>query len=78
MEAVAKKKRKTSFGKRLRQLREESGLTQSEVAERVGLIYQTVAKYERGEMEPTWAVVLAFADVFAVTPDAFLDPPPES
>jgi transcriptional regulator with XRE-family HTH domain len=40
------------LGKRIRQAHEEAGLTQSELAERLGLRHpQSISRYERGETE---------------------------
>jgi len=78
MVIVARQKRKpTAFGLRLRALREAAGLTQLQLGERAEpkLSYQTIARYERGAVEPTWPTVVAIAEALSVTPDAFLDPP---
>src|SRR6516165_10545070 len=76
MVAVAKKKQeRTAFGRRLRALRESKGLSQTQLAERVEMPYQAIAKYERGAVEPGWPTVLKLADALGVTPDSFLDNP---
>jgi transcriptional regulator with XRE-family HTH domain len=73
MVAVAKKKQeRTAFGRRLRALRESKGLSQTQLAERVEMPYQAIAKYERGAVEPGWPTVLRLAEALGVTPDAFL------
>lgn len=74
MVIVAKQKRKqTAFGLRLRALREAAGLSQSQLGERADppLSYQTIARYERGAVEPTWPTVLAIADALGVSTDEF-------
>lgn len=75
MVTVAKnKKRETSsFGRRLRVLREAAGLTQEELAARVNIPYQSIARYERGEVEPTWPRVITFAEALGVEVGAFHD-----
>jgi transcriptional regulator with XRE-family HTH domain len=68
--AVAKKRRPSSgFGPRLRRFREAKGLTQGELAELVGLKYQEVSRYERGVVEPSWPMAVAFADALAISLD---------
>lgn len=47
------------------------GLTQVELGDRVGIVYQAIAKYERGATEPTWPVVLRLAAALGVSTDAF-------
>lgn len=42
-----------TFSYRLKQLRLESGLTQSDLAERLGVHPGTIARWERGEFKPT-------------------------
>ena len=36
------------------------------------MVYQAVAKIERGVVEPTWPTVLQLAEALGVTPDSFL------
>lgn len=70
---VAKKKIvPPNFGQRLRELRHDVGLTQTELGERSGFYYQDIAKFERSVSEPLWTSVLRLAKALDVTPDAFL------
>ena len=41
-----------NFGEQLKNRRKESGISQSELAERLGVHIQTVSKWERGIMLP--------------------------
>ncbi|MGM9608279.1 MAG: helix-turn-helix transcriptional regulator [Oscillospiraceae bacterium] len=50
----------------LRQLRQERGLTQEEVAERVGLTRQAVSGYEAGRTQPGLDVLQRLADIYQV------------
>lgn len=50
----------------LRQLRQERGLTQEEVAERVGLTRQAVSGYEAGCTQPGLDVLQRLADIYQV------------
>lgn len=61
----------TGFGERLRQVREGAGLTQQELADRIGFHKLSVAKLEQGIREPTWATVLALADALSVSTEVF-------
>jgi transcriptional regulator with XRE-family HTH domain len=69
----------TGFGKRLRKMREDSGLTLAQLAQMSGLHPQTLVKFERGEREPQWSSVIALARALGVGPEEFLppEPPPE-
>jgi transcriptional regulator with XRE-family HTH domain len=68
-----------SFGERLKQLREEEGLTQVELAAAAGLHRFAVAKLEVGSRQPTWATVQALARALDVEVTAFvIAPPPEA
>ncbi|MFZ9676113.1 MAG: helix-turn-helix domain-containing protein [Ilumatobacteraceae bacterium] len=60
----------------LKDLRLRSGLTQSEVAQRVGIPSTVVSAYERGRREPSFDVVhrLVGAMGFAISVDGRLDP----
>ena len=76
MTLVAKQKSKSDrepsgFGSRLRQLREAAGLTQEQLGERAGMQYQSIAKYERGAVEPTWPNVVKLAEALGVDVGAF-------
>lgn len=50
------------FGKRIKELRTNKGLTQSEFSERLGIHLQTVSKWERGISEPD---ISALGDISA-------------
>jgi transcriptional regulator with XRE-family HTH domain len=75
MLTVAKRRRvDIGFGRRLRELREAAGLTQTELADKVGMVYQAIAKYERAATEPSWSVVVRLADAMSVSTDDFREP----
>lgn len=65
-----------TFGARLKQLREQAGLTQVELAKKAGLHQFGVAKLERGERQPTWATVQALCKALGVSCTAFEDTAP--
>jgi putative transcriptional regulator len=62
-----------TFGLRLKRLREEAGLTQAELAEKIGLHRLGVSKLERDEYGPTWAQVRAISKALGTTCSAFED-----
>lgn len=57
------------FGKILRELRTENNLTQTQLAQILGIAFSTVSMYERGEREPDFETMEAIADYFNVTMD---------
>ena len=57
------------FKERLRELRKQSGETQVQVAQAVGLVEQQYQKYERGENLPSIENIWKLADHFGVTID---------
>ena len=61
-----------SFGDFLYELRKEKGLTQSEVAEKLGVTNKAVSKWETGETFPETAQLLPLAVLFGVTVDELL------
>jgi putative transcriptional regulator len=63
---------------RIAMLRAERGMTRQELADAVGIHYQTVGYLERGEYAPSLAVALRLARLFGVPVEALfsLDPFP--
>lgn len=59
----------SSFKKRLKELRKENYLTQSQLADKLGLAFSTISMYERGEREPDFETLEIIADYFNVTMD---------
>jgi transcriptional regulator with XRE-family HTH domain len=62
----------TGFAGLLKRLRQASGLTQGQLADRAGFHGFTVAKLEQGLQEPTWPTVLALAAALGVNCLAFV------
>ena len=54
---------------RLKELRTQRGLTQSQIGELLGVSCVTIARYEAGEREPSNAKLTALANYFGVTVD---------
>ncbi len=62
-----------AFGRALAGRRELLGLSQSEVAERIGLSYQQVQKYESGRSSVSLPRMLELAYALETTPHALLE-----
>lgn len=56
----------------LKLLRKQYGYTQEQIAERLGVSRQTIAKWERGECLPDIENVIALADIYEVTIDSLV------
>ena len=54
---------------RLRELREERGITQRALAEVIGVSQQSINKYENHNIEPDIRTLIALADFFGTTVD---------
>lgn len=61
-----------TLAENLRALRRGAELSQEEVAERVGVAFQTVSKWERGETLPDVTMLPVLASLFAVSVDELL------
>lgn len=59
----------SEFPRRLRYLREKKRISRLVLAELCGLSKNAVARYERGERQPTIDAVCALADYFEVSAD---------
>ena len=58
-----------SFASRLRQAREQSGLTQQDLAEKLGVTKSAIGNYENGVSSPKWDVLLKIFDILHVEPN---------
>lgn len=56
-----------AFVNQLKLLRTQHGLTQEEVAERIGVSRQALAKWEKGETLPDIGSCISLADLFGVS-----------
>jgi transcriptional regulator with XRE-family HTH domain len=54
---------KTLLGLKIKELREKKGLTQEEIADKLGVKKQSVSKYESGKVRPEWNSLLIIAKV---------------
>jgi len=64
-----------NIGDRIRQLRKERDWTQDELAQRVGIMSQNVARYENGRTTPRKRMLEQFAEAFEITTDQLLSDP---
>ena len=60
------------FGKRLKELRIEKGMTQQQLAEVLGVDRTAVMKWELGERETNFGMLTKIAKYFQVTTDYLL------
>ncbi|MBL6446760.1 helix-turn-helix transcriptional regulator [Fulvivirga sp. 29W222] len=59
----------SSLGDRIKQLRKEMGMSQSELADRVGISYAQIGRYETKDAQPPAKTLTAIADALGVSPD---------
>ncbi len=62
----------SAFGRRLRKLRHESGVSQERLARYAGLHRTAISKLELGERDPRLATILRLARGIGVPPEAFV------
>lgn len=60
------------FADIIKNLRKENGMTQTELAKKLGLTRSSLSMYELGEREPSFEILEAFADFFNVDMDYLL------
>lgn len=61
-----------NFGDKLKTLRTEAGMTQTELAKRLNVTNSVVSYYELQERSPSPDVLIRLADIFHVTTDYLL------
>lgn len=62
----------SKFGEFLYELRKEKGLTQSELADKLGITNKAVSKWETGEAFPETAQLVPLSNIFSITVDELL------
>ncbi|MCI9561204.1 MAG: helix-turn-helix transcriptional regulator [Clostridia bacterium] len=60
------------YGQRIKEIRQEKGLTQSQLAEMLSTTQSTVGKYEREEIQLTVDTIIKICKVFEVSADYLL------
>ena len=61
------------FGKKLKELRKANNLTQSQLAERIGLAKSIISYYESGDRWPSYDVLIKITRLFHVSSDYLLN-----
>jgi len=61
-----------AFGLRLQEIRKRRGLSQVEVAQKLGIHQSLISQYERGYLRLHGALLVRLAQVLKTTPDAIL------
>ena len=60
------------FAVHLKSLREEAGLTQAQLAEKLGTTQRKISYWESGKIEPDLATLWSIADFFELSIDELL------
>lgn len=63
----------TSVNERIKQLRVDNSLTQSELAEKVGLSYVQIGRYEKGKSNPSSDVLQKLANILNTSTDYLMN-----
>ena len=63
---------RTAFAERLAKLRTNKGLSQQQLAVRLGVKHSAVSYYESGDRLPSYDVLIEMSRVFSVTTDYLL------
>ena len=74
---ATKKRQLQAFGKIVRHLRTEAGLSQEGLASRAGIHRTYIGGIERGERNPTLMTIHRLAIALGVRPSQLLEDPPE-
>jgi len=70
--ALVKERTVAGFGKRLREIRQRRGLTQTELGAAVGVSKRVITYYERDDAQPPGAVLVHLAQALRVSTDELL------
>lgn len=62
-----------NFGEKLKALRTGQGLSQRQLAERLGIAKSVISYYESGDRYPSYDVLVKITHLFHVTTDYLLD-----
>lgn len=66
---------KLMIGENIRKYRKELGLTQEQLADRLGVTYQSISRWENGSTYPDMEFLPAIAETFSITIDKLLGMP---
>lgn len=62
----------SDFSKNLKELRIEKGLSQQELAQILNVTQSTVAKWESGDREPNFSILIELSNYFNISTDILL------
>lgn len=62
----------SDFSKNLKELRMEKGLSQQELAQIFNVTQSTVAKWESGDREPNFSILIELSNYFNISTDILL------
>lgn len=62
----------SKFSKNLKELRMEKGLSQQELAQIFNVTQSTVAKWESGDREPNFSILIELSNYFNISTDILL------
>ena len=60
------------YGQKIKELRQEKGLTQAQLAEKISTTASTIGKYEREELQPNVDMIISLSKFFGVSADYIL------
>jgi transcriptional regulator with XRE-family HTH domain len=61
------------FKDNLKQLRKDAGLTQSQLAEKLGISFKTLSHWESGYTEPSILMLTKLKEIFAISYEDLLE-----
>lgn len=64
-----------TFGEKLKEARLSAGMTQSVLAQRIGIKQQQLSQWECDKVEPTLSNIVALLKVLQVNPDDLIEDP---
>ena len=67
------REKESDIGKIIRTTRKLQGLSQTQLAEKIGVTYQMVQKYEKGTSQLTIARLKQIAQALDITPQVFIE-----
>lgn len=60
--------KKMNLGERIKKIREEKGIKQKELADKIGISYVMLSQYERGERKPKYEMIDRIANALDIDP----------